>query len=970
VATLPPNRRFVGREKELRRLESGLTAAAAGRPEVFVLGGEAGVGKTSLVETFAARANATGVTALAGGCVDVEAGGLPLGPFVEALRDHARGLDAAGREQLLTPGGVELARLLPELGEPVAGPAPALGGSSQGRLFELALGLLGRMAADRPLLLVLEDLHWSDRSTRDLLAFLVRNLRAERIVIVATYRSDELHRGHPLRPFLAELDRGRRTCRLDLRPFDRSELAEHMEQILGARPERALVESVFERSQGNAFFAEELVTLEGGTAGRELPPMLRDILLVRIESRSAEAREVLRVVAAAGPRVPEQLLAAVCQLSELQRDEALREAVEHRLLVPAGEDVWAFRHTLLREAVYQELLPGERGRLHAACGSALAAQPELAGGEEAAAADLAHHWYAAHDLPRALAASVAAGQVAERRSGFAEARAHYERALELWNRVADAEARTGLDLVALTLRAAEVANLAGDHGRAAALIRVAMADVDEATAAGLLWERLGRFLWAAGDSVTALEAYEEAVRLVPPAPPSAARARVLAARGQGLMLLSRHQESRACCEEAIVIARAVGALAEEGHALNTLGCDLGYLGEPGAAVAHLDRARRIAEEVGDLDDLGRAYLNLSELLARPLNRLDEALALAHEGIEMSRRVGLAGDYGVSLQTNAADVLFRLGRWEEAAEVLRDAEGWNPIEMAAIDLHQVCAKLDVGRGAYDAAVEHLDGARRLMINTVDPQYQAELRTREAELAIWQGRPAEAGAAVAAGLRELTGTDDVWFIGPLLWLGVWAETDATGGVSDDLLERARAIAAAATFVPAVTTAYALLCEAETDRDDPAPWERAADAWDALGHPFPAAYARWRQAEALLRRRRGREGSDVLVAAHESAGRLGAAPLTHELAQLARRARVELSNGHPALAAVDDPAAALGLTRREREVLGLVAEGLTNREIATRLFVTEKTAGAHVSAILAKLRVRSRLEAATTAQRLGLL
>ena len=161
------------------------------------------------------------------------------------------------------------------------------------------------MAADRPLLLVLEDLHWSDRSTRDLLAFLVRNLRAERIVIVATYRSDELYRGHPLRAFLAELDRGRRTCRLDLRPFDRAELAEHMEQILGSRPERALVESVFERSQGNAFFAEELVTIEDGAARRELPPMLRDILLVRIESRSVEAREVLRVVAAGGPRVPE-----------------------------------------------------------------------------------------------------------------------------------------------------------------------------------------------------------------------------------------------------------------------------------------------------------------------------------------------------------------------------------------------------------------------------------------------------------------------------------------------------------------------------------------------------------------------------------------------------------------------------------------------------------------------------------------
>ena len=333
---------------------------------------------------------------------------------------------------------------------------------------------------------------------------------------------------------------------------------------------------------------------------------------------------MLRVVAAGGGPVPERLLAAVSELSDSEREEALREAVEHRLLVPAGEDVYAFRHALLREAVYQELLPGERNRLHAACGEALAAHPELAGGPDAAAADLAHHWYAAHDVPRALAASVAAGRVAEQRSGFAEARAHYERALGLWDRVADAETLAGLALVALTLRAAEVANLAGDHGRAAALIRGALAEVGGAGGAGLLWERLGRFLWAAGDSATALEAYEEAVRLVPVAPPWAERARVLAARGQGLMLLSRHRESQACCEEAITIARAVGARAEEGHALNTLGCDLGYLGDPVAAVAHLARARD--RRRGGRPRRSRPRLpEPVRLLARPLNRLDEAL---------------------------------------------------------------------------------------------------------------------------------------------------------------------------------------------------------------------------------------------------------------------------------------------------------------------------------------------------------
>ena len=441
------------------------------------------------------------------------------------------------------------------------------------------------------------------------------------------------------------------------------------------------------------------------------------------------------------------------------------------------------------------------------------------------------------------------------------------------------------------------------------------------------------------------------MRLVPAEPPSAARARVLAARGQGLMLLARHQESRACCEEAIAIARAVGARAEEGHALNTLGCDLGYLGDPAAAVEHLVRAREIAAEVGDLDDLARAYLNLSELLARPLNRLDEALALAREGIELSRRVGLAGDYGVSLQTTAADVLFWLGRWEEAAAILRRRRGAPPDrdggDRPAPGLGQAQRR---ARRLRRRRSRHLDGARRMMIKTVDPQYQAELRAREAELALWQGRPDEAGAAAAAGLRRPDRHRRRLVRRPAAVARRCARRRTPRGADGELLERARAIGGGARFVPAVTTAYALLCEAEADRGEPEPWQRAAEAWDALGHPFPAAYARWRQAEALLARRRAREGAEVLVAAHAAAERLGAAPLVAELVA-AGAPRAGGARRRAAAEPADARRADLGLTRREREVLGLVAEGMTNREIAQALFVTEKTAGAHVSNILAQ-------------------
>jgi predicted ATPase len=532
---------------------------------VFLIGGEAGAGKTRLVGELVMRAQETGAAGLVGGCLDVEEGRLPFAPFIEALRPHVRGLDQAARIELFDTGSEELGRFLPELAAEPEETPEASGVLAQGRLFELVLWLLGRLADPAPLVLALEDLHWSDRSARDLLAFLVRNLRTERVLLVATYRSDELHRGHPLRPFLAELERGRRVKRLDLRPFNREEIREQLAGILGAAADASLVDSVFERSEGNAFFAEELLVAHNH--GQELSPTLRDVLLARVERRSAGAQELLRLVAVGGRLVSDRLLAVVSSLSEADRLESLREAIVHRLLVAEETGGYRFRHALLREAVYEEMLPEARARVHAAYGAALNAQPGLAFGERTLAGDLARHWFGAHDLPRALAATVRAGESAQSRSGFAEARTNYERALELWNQVPDPETTVGLDRVTVIRRAAEVANLAGDHGRAATLIRAALRHVDaarEPAAAGVLHERLGRFLWASGDSEAALLAYEEAVRLVPDTPPSAARARVLAANGQGLMLLARYQESRASCDDAIAIAGRVGARAVEG----------------------------------------------------------------------------------------------------------------------------------------------------------------------------------------------------------------------------------------------------------------------------------------------------------------------------------------------------------------------------------------------------------------------
>lgn len=985
------SRRFVGRAVELDRLRAAQAAAAAGSARTIVLSGEAGIGKTRLLSEF--LATATDATVLAGGCIDFDGAGPPFAPFAQALRKLHQQLDPAAREVLFGNGRRDLARLVPELGEgdgPEEDGGPSTASSSaQARVFELFLGLLTQLAGVRPVLLVIEDVHWADRSTRDLLGYLVRTLDVERVLVVASFRSDELARGHPVLGFLAELDRSRAVERIQLPRFTRAESSEQIAAIFGAEPEPWLVDRVYRRSEGNAFYAEEL--LAAGPRADRLPSSLRDIVLARVDRLPRAAQDVLGLVAVAGRRVQEGLLAAVSPLGDPERLAGLRAAITAQLLVVERPDSYGFRHGLTQEAVYAELLPQERTALHLAYGRALSDRPELGGGPAAAAAVLAYHWHAGHDLPRALSSAVRAATVAEAGFGFAEALRHFERALDLWPSVPDAAERTGLQLAEVQRRAAEVANLAGQHVRAANLIRSALAAPDlPVSIAGLLHARLGRFLWAAGDSKAALDAYDDAVRLVPHMPEGAARARVLAARGQALMLIARYEEARSCCAEAVAMAQRVGARAAEGHARNTLGVALACLGDPEAGIAELVAAREIAEVVGDLDDLARAYLNLSELLVGPLNRLEEGLVLALDAIDVVGRLGLAQDYGVSLATNAATALHALGRWDDALALLETARSRHPTEMAAIDLHLSRARLLVGRGETGQVVDHLRCARQLTVSAVDPQYQIPLAAIAAEVALWAGEPDKARTAVEGGLAHLVDTDDAWLCGPLWWLGARAEADAVvaararrdtvavvaagarlAGLHEHAAAVLRKVESGQRFLPPATAAHAAMAEVEADRghgrDEPDTWLAVAARWEELAHPFPEAYARWRAAGALLVRRRRQESRDALVAAHELAQRLGAGPLQREIELLAERGRISLEQDLPEQEAVDLP---LGLTRRELEVLGLVAAGRSNREIAEELFVSDRTAATHVSNILAKLGARSRMEAAATAHQLGLV
>ena len=980
---------FVGRVDELEVLEAARGRAADAEPAVVLVGGEAGVGKTRLLAELAARWAAEGMRVLSGGCVPVAAGALPYAPIVEALRRLPDELGADAVRELAGPSWPELARLLPGLGTP---PGGLPGQAAQTRLFELLLGLLGRIGEQAAVSLAVEDLHWADRSTRDLLIFLARNLRHERLLLVMTYRSDEPGTDW-LRSYLAELDRGGRARRLELSRLDRAGTAAQLVGILGAAPPAELVEAVFARSEGNPFFTEELLAaVRAGSS--TLPATLGDLLRSRLIGLPDPSIQVLAAVAVAGRPVPHRLLAAVTGLDDAALLAGLRAAVGRRLLVVLPDtDEYEVRHALLREVVAADLLPGERVRLHARFAVALTGQPELAAASPAvSAAELAAHWDAAGEPDRALPARVAAGLAAADAHAFAEAAGHYRRALELWARLPVGRAG-GLDRVDLLGRAAEAAALSGATDHAIGLLEQALdglAWTVEPVRAAVLLGRLGFHRFRADAEADALAAYEEAERLLAGAPPSAERARVLAGHGLLLMLTFRTSEAIPVCEEAIAVAHQAGAGAEEADALDTLACCLVDQGDMERSLRLHREARRRAETAGADEIVVRTYINLTvslELAGREREGTDDA----SEGLERARRLGLEGAWGSVVAGNLADGLLQGGRWAACDRLtgeLLAGDSWG-----ASRLHAARGGLLTRRGDFPAARAQLDRSLELSPEAFSDIVWLWL----AELALWEGHHDDAEAAVAQGLRwcaqrdpegKLPQLSAPWYPLALRLAADRAEHAAASRAARQAAEARRWAApvvsalerlaeqVSLTPFPPVNCSL-LLASAERSRlggrSDPERWRAAVAAWERLGRPYEAAYARFRQAEALLAARAPRaQVATTLGPAHRTAVALGAAPLRREIEQLARRGRTPLEDPVDPTVAPEAPstAASLGLTRRETEVLALVAEGRTNRQIGQELFITPKTASLHVSRILAKLGVTGRGEAAAIAHRLGLV
>jgi DNA-binding NarL/FixJ family response regulator/tetratricopeptide (TPR) repeat protein len=991
VARRVSSPQFVGRAEELAALQAALERAAGGDAVAVFVAGESGVGKTRLLRELQRDAEAAGARVLRGDCVAFGAGELPYAPIAGALRGLLRELGAEAFDDLVGPRRDELARLLPELGgEPLAdgGGMTATGEPlAQARLFGLLRALLDQLGADAPVVFVIDDLQWADRSTLEFLSSLLRGLRDERLLIVCTYRSDELHRRHPLRPFLAEEERREHAERVELAPFSVPELAEQVTGILGATAEPDLVARLHERSEGNAFFAEELVAASAEGDG-PLPSSLRDVLTLRLEALSEDARAALSAAAVAGRRSGHRLLSVVAGLPEDALLEALREAVANHVLV-LDDDGYAFRHALLQEATYADLLPGERTALHLRLAEALSADPTLADG--AAAAELAQHWRAAHRLPDALAAFVQAGIEAERASAFAEAGGHFESALEIWDLIEDAPQRAGLTEGQVVARAAEARHRAGDHHRAVALGDTAIELVDrdaDVTAQALARERLGRYLWLAGDSDRSLTLYREAVGILPGDTPTAARARVLAAQGQILMLRGPSEEARACCEQAIEIARAVGDRLIEAHALNSLGVIMASGGDWTNGEKSISESMAIAEELESFDDALRAIVNLSDCVDQR-GRIAEAAEMAVEGARRAEVFGLLS-YAGFLEADACWRLTRIGALDDAQAICERRLASRLAGVAEITMHGSAGHLALRRGRLDEAEAHFGRAEDALVPTSDSMWLGNRIDGQVELELWRSAPDRAWELATRAL-DLIVEHEYLFYSVRLYASAAraaaeivqrARTLGDEAHAEDVLVEARAIHARLRELmaperwveraPPEVLGHEAVCAAELSRaegaPDPEAWAAAATHFAALSMPFELAYARWRQAEAIVLGAGDRSAAgEALREAARLAGELRAEPLEVEIEGLARRARIALDD-EPAPAAADSELDALGLTQRERAVLELVADGRTNREIGETLFMAEKTASVHVSRILAKLGVRSRVEAATAAHRLG--
>jgi DNA-binding CsgD family transcriptional regulator/tetratricopeptide (TPR) repeat protein len=951
------------------------------------------------------RAHLRGRRTVVGHCLDFGDSALPYLPFTEIL----------GRLQVEMPSELErlsaafpaIERLLPrqrvraaeslatESEHPAARDAlayvrestdgelqsafPDGARSNRAALFSGVHAVFEQLAATMPLLVVVEDAHWADQATRELLTYLFTRGFDGPVSLVVSFRSDDVHRRHPLRAQLAEWSRLPGLHRVQVGPLEATDIrtlirALHPEPL----PERALA-AIVERAEGNAFFAEELLSATALTGGM-LPDDLADLLLVRLDRLDDSARAVVRAASVAGRRVSHELLSQVLTTSgagAAHLDSALRQAVDAHVLEPGRDDGYFFRHALLAEAVYDDLLPGERNRLHTAYMEAL-----QSGAVSGTAAELARHARAAHDVPTAVRASQEAGDEAMRVGAPEEAARHYQAALELLGPSAE-------DAVDLVIRTADALTAGGDPHRAEKLLTDQLRSLPESataeTRARLLAEHAAT-AWLTETDIDPLALTTEAMRLVPESPPTALRAQVLAIHAKALLTRSNAELSARYAREAIDIARSLDLPGIVHSAGLTLARVEVLLGDPDAAIERLDevleRARAdedVEAELRGLHQLGGLHYGTAEF--------EQARRIYLAAVERGRSARRPwAPYALDARAMAGLCAYNLGEWDEALRILDTAgQGppptaeallaatrmtvfagrgstngatllaatrpfWNHEGMvallsggAAIDLFGDTGDLDAARGVHDETVDTLE--RLWPLDTI------WVRVRLAALLLGQ-------CAASVGSRPRTAREGLVADGDRYAASARAFWESVQ------MEGPAKVEARAWRARVVAEQLRLHWLADVNPPELGPllaaWRESLDAFQELGHAFEIARSRARLAAVLHAAGEVAEARDVAAAARSRARKLGAEPLLAELRLV----------GGPGRGREERPSASVPLTAREREILALVAQGRSNGEIGRQLFISTKTVSVHVSNILAKLGAAGRTEAAAIARRQGVL
>ncbi|WP_402371195.1 helix-turn-helix transcriptional regulator [Isoptericola rhizosphaerae] len=934
---------LVGRADQLGTLRGTLSSARHGQGDTVLLSGEAGIGKTRLVTELLAAVG-DDVLVVRGQCADSGSGPVPYAGVEGVLREVVAALGPADALAAAGPAADALGAVLPELVDV----RPDVG---TGRAPDVLADLLTTLATERPVLVVVEDLHWSDDVTRAVVSRLARAARTTALCLVATYRSDDVGRRHPLRTTLAELDRARLVTRVEVPRLGAPEVAELARTVPdGGSPvalDTTALADLVERSEGVPFYVEELARC----LDAEMPTSLRDVLLLRYSQLSAGAQEFCRLVAAAGARATHDVLAGVLGDDALAAAEpAAREAVDALVLL-AEPDGYRFRHALMQEAVDAELLPTERRRLHTGYAQTLASGPRTV----PRLAEIADHWWRARVPGKALAAAVTAHAAAGHDAAVSTAAALGERALELWELVEDAEAVTGTTHHDLLLRVADTQQLATRADRALTLGRQALVEWPARDPGGRA-QALGQvalYSLRTGDPA-GQDLLSEALEIAP-ADDADTRLWLLRAQARTAMLAGRADEAIDAATRGLEVATASGDAVTASILHNTRAVARINTGDL-VAVDELVAARDLAGD--DWHAVSRYFTNGSDAFIK-LGRYADALRLAAEGADRARRRGAGMVSRTMLEGNVAEALVMMGRWSEADAWYEQATTQVEPSTFAVYLAERWTWLTLWRGDVDGALAMARRHRPVWMRheRIETQVRYRIRTTLAELALVRDDLDDALDLVGI----VTDHHDGAIPYALSLLGVAGRVLARArdeGRDVDVVPYRDALERCAVWP--THPVWEAVFDAELGEG---PWSAVADLGPDDGAPAHLRpYALWRDGRARL------DGGDtagargLLTAAVEAAEAIGAGYVRD-------RALALLDDAGPAVprrAPRQGSRSGLGgLTDRERQVLGLVAEGLTNGEIAERLYISRKTASVHVSAILRKLGVASRTEAAVVAR-----